>query len=526
MDKSGVIVRVNLPKDLGQGLRYVSLHCKPKGTVKEFKEQVLAHINDKMKEKNIKLELDDFQIEKHDIDKGAEIRTVLKPDAVLSDFFKKGDVFIWVELARTQEAETRRSKDFDKMKAKMLASEDHAERKSAIGTPHTERPLRKLLNNVQDLDAYHRSSFNSKLSVDDFELLNVIGKGGFAKVMQVRKRDTGKIYAMKVLKKKELIARKQVAHTNTERKILQDIENPFIVALRFAFQTTTKLYMVLDYFNGGELFFHLKNNGHFPEIRARFYAAEIVLALECMHNNRIIYRDLKPENILLDEKGHIRLTDFGLSKELEEGLETTLTFCGTPEYLAPEVILGQPYGQACDWWSLGTVLYEMITGMGPFYDENLHTMYDKILRAKLTFPPEVSANARKFIGSLLERNPKQRLGSGGKKGVEDIKKHPFFEGLDWVKLYKKELTAPFVPTVLEGKLDVANVDEEFTSERAIDTPLQTGSLLEKATPMGSQAAFPGFTYAGPESQGDGYDIHPALRAAAARASKVDREATL
>jgi len=353
-------------------------------------------------------------------------------------------------------------------------------------------------------------------------LLNVIGKGGFAKVMQVRKKDNGKIYAMKVLKKKELIARKQVAHTNTERKILQDIDNPFIVALRFAFQTATKLYMVLDYFNGGELFFHLKNNGHFPEVRARFYAAEIVLALECMHVNRIIYRDLKPENILLDEKGHIRLTDFGLSKELDVGSETTLTFCGTPEYLAPEVILGQPYGQACDWWSLGTVLYEMITGMGPFYDENLHTMYDKILRAKLTFPTDpniiISANAKKFIGLLLERNPKARLGSASKNGVEDIKKHPFFEGLDWTKLYAKQLVAPFVPTVLEGKLDVANVDEEFTSERAIDTPAASNSLLEKATSMGTSQVFKGFTFAGPESHADGFEIHPGLRAAAAQAS--------
>jgi len=262
-------------------------------------------------------------------------------------------------------------------------------------------------------------------------------------------------------------------------------------------------------------FFHLKNNGHFPEVRARFYTAEIVLALETMHTNRIIYRDLKPENILLDEKGHIRLTDFGLSKELDTGVETTLTFCGTPEYLAPEVILGQPYGQACDWWSLGTVLYEMITGMGPFYDENLHTMYDKILRAKLTFPTDpnivISANAKKFIGALLERSPKQRLGSGSQKGVEDIKKHPFFDGLDWTKLHAKQLVAPFVPTVLEGKMDVANVDQEFTSEHAIDTPSNSNSFLEKATPMGSQP-FPGFTFAGPESHADGYEIVAGLRA--------------
>jgi len=232
-----------------------------------------------------------------------------------------------------------------------------------------------------------------------------------------------------------------------------------------------------------------------------------------MHQNRIIYRDLKPENILLDETGHIRLTDFGLSKELDPESETTLTFCGTPEYLAPEVILGQPYGQSCDWWSLGTVLYEMITGMGPFYDENLHMMYDKILRAKLTFPVDsnivVSANAKKFIAALLERNTKVRLGSGGKKGVEEIKKHPFFEGIDWEKLVKKETVAPFIPTV-ESKLDTTYIDEEFISERPIDTPANSNSLLGKATPMGSQAVFPDFTFDGPES---GIEIRSGLRAA-------------
>ena len=175
-------------------------------------------------------------------------------------------------------------------------------------------------------------STTTSLSVDDFDLLKVIGKGSFGKVMQVRKRDNGKIYAMKVLKKEQLIARKQVAHTKTERKVLEEIHSPFIVALRYAFQTENKLYMILDYFTGGELFFHLKAEGRFSEERARFYAAEIVLALDILHQHTIAYRDLKPENVLLDTEGHVRLTDFGLSKEGITKTNLTHTFCGTPEY--------------------------------------------------------------------------------------------------------------------------------------------------------------------------------------------------
>jgi serum/glucocorticoid-regulated kinase 2 len=193
-------------------------------------------------------------------------------------------------------------------------------------------------------------------------------------------KDTGKIFAMKVLKKAQLVARKQVAHTKTERKVLEDISHPFVCNLKYAFQTDTKLYMVFDFFNGGELFFHLKANGRFQEERAKYYAAEIVCALECLHQHTIVYRDLKPENVLLDADGHIRLVDFGLSKEGITKTNLTHTFCGTPEYLAPETIRGEGYGLPVDWWSLGTLLYEMLTGLPPFYNQNLHVMYEKVCR--------------------------------------------------------------------------------------------------------------------------------------------------
>eukprot|EP01102_Stenamoeba_stenopodia_P008101 TRINITY_DN2301_c0_g1_i3.p1 TRINITY_DN2301_c0_g1~~TRINITY_DN2301_c0_g1_i3.p1 ORF type:complete len:296 (-),score=67.21 TRINITY_DN2301_c0_g1_i3:548-1435(-) len=205
------------------------------------------------------------------------------------------------------------------------------------------------------------SPTKEKITKDDFELLTVIGKGSFGKVLQVRKKDTGKIYAMKVLRKEAIVQRKQVAHTKAEKSILAKIQHPFIVGLHYAFQTEEKLYMVLDFVNGGELFFHLKREGKFSEQRVRIYAAEIACALSHLHSFGIVYRDLKPENILLDSEGHICITDFGLSKEIQS--EDTHTFCGTPEYLAPEILKGQGHGTPVDWWSLGTLIYEMLTGL-------------------------------------------------------------------------------------------------------------------------------------------------------------------
>lgn len=335
-------------------------------------------------------------------------------------------------------------------------------------------------------DKQHEASlYNDNLRVEDFELLKVVGKGSFGKVMQVKKKDTGNIYAMKVLKKDQLVKRKQVAHTQTERKVLESIDHPFIVSLRFAFQTETKLYMILDYFTGGELFFHLKSHGRFPEERAKFYAAEITLALECLHKNDIVYRDLKPENVLLDNEGHIRLTDFGLSKDSVGSKQLTHTFCGTPEYLAPEVIHGAGYGQAVDWWSLGTLLYEMLTGLPPFFNQNLHVMYEKIIRAKLTFPSYLSQDARLILASLLERSPRRRLGSGD---VDEIKNHSFFSNINWDQLYRKEISPPFKPTITEGAVDVTNVDDEFKNEMPKDTPCAPSTLRSKVN-------FPDFTFA-------------------------------
>jgi len=331
---------------------------------------------------------------------------------------------------------------------------------------------------------------NERVTVDDFEMISVVGKGSFGKVLQVRKKGTNHIYAMKVLRKENIIERNQVAHTNAEKRILQNISHPFIVNLNYAFQTSDKLYMIMDFVNGGELFFHLKKEGRFSEARVKLYAAELVLALEHLHKHDIIYRDLKPENILLDKCGHIAITDFGLSKQLGDN-GTTTTFCGTPEYLAPEILMGKGHGKAVDWWSLGTLLYEMLTGLPPFYSQNLHVMYQMILTKELEFPDFIKHDCRTLLSGLLTRDIRRRLGGSPADG-EDIKKHAFFKELDWSKVVRKEVEPTFKPKV-KDELDTSNFDKEFTDEPAID------SMVERplSKTLQQQNFFESFTYTDP-----------------------------
>lgn len=285
------------------------------------------------------------------------------------------------------------------------------------------------------------------LKIEDFELLKVVGKGSFGKVMQVRKKDTGRIYALKTIRKAHIISRSEVAHTLAERSVLSQINNPFIVPLKFTFQSPEKLYFVLAFVNGGELFHHLQKEQRFDINRSRFYTAELLCALECLHGFNVIYRDLKPENILLDYSGHIALCDFGLCKLDMKDEDRTNTFCGTPEYLAPELLLGQGYTKTVDWWTLGVLLYEMLTGLPPFYDENTNEMYRKILSEPLHFPgPEIVPPAAKdLLTKLLDRKPEARLGANG---ASEIKAHPFFHSIDWRKLLQRKYEPTFKPNVV------------------------------------------------------------------------------
>ncbi|KAL2261612.1 hypothetical protein VTK26DRAFT_3787 [Humicola hyalothermophila] len=353
------------------------------------------------------------------------------------------------------------------------------------------------------VESFYQRTEQKHFGPEDFQILRLIGKGTFGQVYQVRKKDTKRIYAMKVLSKKVIVQKKEVAHTVGERNILVRTamsDSPFIVGLKFSFQTPSDLYLVTDYMSGGELFWHLQKDGKFEEKRAKFYIAELILAIQHLHENDIVYRDLKPENILLDANGHIALCDFGLSKANLTKNDTTNTFCGTTEYLAPEVLLDESgYTKMVDFWSLGVLVFEMCCGWSPFYAEDTQQMYKNIAFGKVRFPRDtLSLEGRNFVKGLLNRNPKHRLGATD--DAEELKRHAFFADIDWDALSKKLITPPFKPH-LKSDTDVSYFDPEFTN--ALDT---NGSLNERAaalakgyatsTPLSPsvQANFQGFTF--------------------------------
>lgn len=275
------------------------------------------------------------------------------------------------------------------------------------------------------LRASSMSSIFSALSVHDFKLIKVLGKGSFGKVLLVKPlQSLGSDYlAMKILKKSEVVRRHQVEHTRTERQIMEMINHKYIMRLRYAFQAKDKLYMITDYCSGGELFFHLKRMRRFTEGMMRFYSAQIALALQHLHEHNIMYRDLKPENVLLDKFGNCKLTDFGLSKIITPTMDGSKnTFCGTPEYLAPEILIhkhrGTGYSVEIDWWALGIVCFEFLTGWPPFFDREFNKMCEKIMTRPLKFPSKysISNNAQTLISALLQRDPRERICCTGAAG--------------------------------------------------------------------------------------------------------------
>jgi serine/threonine protein kinase len=324
------------------------------------------------------------------------------------------------------------------------------------------------------------TSSAKRVSLESFFIIKVIGKGSFGKVFLVREKASETLFAMKVLKKDYIMRKNQVEHTKTERSVLGYLHHPYIVGLQQAFQTADKLFFVLDYCAGGELFFQLGKVGRFPEDRARFYSAQITLALEYMHSLDIVYRDLKPENVLLDEAGNVRLTDFGLSKEgVNDSVSGATSFCGTPEYIAPEVLNRKGHGRAVDWWSLGALLYEMLSGLPPFYSRNRETMFEKIMKAELTFPSFMGPATCDVLTKLLQRDPRKRLGSGP-LDANEIKQHPFFAGMDWKVLASGKAQTPWQPTV-SGSLDTSQFDQEFTSMMPIVSPdVREGKLADRS----------------------------------------------
>mmetsp|Transcript_44932 Transcript_44932/g.71759 ORF Transcript_44932/g.71759 Transcript_44932/m.71759 type:complete len:602 (-) Transcript_44932:1808-3613(-) len=352
---------------------------------------------------------------------------------------------------------------------------------------------------IENNDAKSESGSVLKASPEDFELLAVIGKGAYGRVLQVRESRTGDIYAMKILQKGQVLQKNNMAYVREERNILSRADHPFVVTLMCAFQTTDKLFLVMEYVCGGGLFSHLRNEGLFLEEQAKFYAGEIILALEYLHQNGIIHRDLKPENVLLDAEGHIRITDFGLAKISNDHNEKSNTLCGTDIYMAPEMIAGNGYGRAVDFWSLGAMIFEMISGDPPFYAKDTKRLYKMILNQKPKFPSYLTGPCVSLLKGLLNRNVEMRLGAAIStmfkvKGVRELKDHPFFKKLDWEKLLQRQIEPPFQPNIANGSEDISNFSEQFTALDPTHPDDEEFARYEKHLKRESSSDFAGFSF--------------------------------
>lgn len=356
-----------------------------------------------------------------------------------------------------------------------------------------ERTLHPLRES-EILDAVLASPVPAQVSPAHFQPIKLVGKGGFSKVIQARKKDTGELYAIKIMDKDFILREDKAVQIMIERQIMTRVNHPFIVNLFWAFQTEKELHLVMDLCPGGELFFHLHNLNRFTEDQARFYFGEIVLGIEYLHSLNIVYRDLKPENILLDIDGHIRLTDFGLSKLGVGQAELTYSFCGSPEYMSPEMLRQSGHGRSVDFYSLGALLYEMLTGLPPFYDRNHDRMFKRVLEEDLKLPNFLSKDCKSLLIGLLQKNPDHRLGSA--RGIEEIKEHPWCAKIRWSKLYHKRIAPPFRPN-----LRVSNFDPLYTKQR-IETRAFLSEQLESASPYhpAENDIFNGFDYCRPDNR--------------------------
>ncbi|TPX64063.1 hypothetical protein SpCBS45565_g06148 [Spizellomyces sp. 'palustris'] len=327
------------------------------------------------------------------------------------------------------------------------------------------------------------------VTLNDFDFLAVLGRGAFGKVMLATEKATQQLYAIKALKKEFIIQNDDVKSTKLEKRIFQAASaahHPYLVNLHSCFQTDTRVYFVMEYVSGGDLMAHIQEKKRFSQARAKFYACEVLLALEYFHKNNIIYRDLKLDNILMAPDGHIKVADYGICKENMPYGQTTRTFCGTPDYMAPEVLMSNRYGRAVDWWSFGVLIYVMLVGRYPFHGEDEQDVLDAILNDAVEYPSNIPRDTLSLLQGLMNKNPARRLG-GGRLDAEEVKRHPYFAGVDWQAFMERRVTPPWIPTIRHAT-DVSNFDPEFTREKPVLTPIN--SVLSAT----DQNEFKDFTY--------------------------------
>jgi len=345
-------------------------------------------------------------------------------------------------------------------------------KKSATRTSSSEAPPQEASSEY--LLHLKRLVEGKKFAFKDFDLRATVGTGTFGRVRVVKIKGSPDRtpFALKIMKKSEIIRLKQVEHIKSETSILKVISHPFIANLLSTFQDEKRLCLLLEFVNGGELFSHLRKEGRLPDADSRFYSGEIVLAFSYLHSKNIIYRDLKPENLLIDSEGHMKVTDFGFAKVVED---RTWTLCGTPEYLAPEIIQSKGHGRAVDWWALGILIFEMLAGYPPFYDENPFGIYQKVLAGRIDFPKHFDVKAKDLIKRLLTHDKAKRYGCL-RHGAEDIQKHKWYKGMDWDQLFARAVKPDFIPAVKSA--DDTSMFDRYPESTEDSAPVITGKDQE------------------------------------------------